>query len=72
MARAGRGGNSSLRGGVGAGESAISLFLAAVFLGPLVIFKLAQQDRRKRTGANDASIAPGKSLPRCSQWVRRR
>ncbi|MGQ0446138.1 MAG: hypothetical protein ACT4O2_13690 [Beijerinckiaceae bacterium] len=64
MARAGRGGNTSLRGGVARGESAISLFLAAVFLGPLVIFKLAQEDRRKRTGASDASITPGKSSPR--------
>lgn len=47
MAHAGRGGNASLKGGGSGGESAISLLLAAVFLGHFVIFNLPQHESQR-------------------------
>ncbi len=48
MTRAGRGGNTSLRGAVAGGTGPAGLLLAAIFLGPLLLFMLAREDRRKR------------------------
>ena len=48
MARAGRGGNTSLRGAVGGGSGPVGLFLAAIFLGPFLLIAMAHEDRRKR------------------------
>ena len=48
MAHAGRGGNTSLRGMAGSVSSSVGLLLAAVFLGPILLFIKAREDRQKR------------------------
>jgi hypothetical protein len=48
MARAGRGGNTSLRGAVAGGTGPAGLLLAAIFLGPLLLFMKAREDRCAR------------------------
>lgn len=48
MSRAGRGGNTSLRGAASSAESPEGLLIAGVLLGPLLLYLLARDDRIRR------------------------